>query len=123
MSTEPRTTPDNRFVNREADITDLIPGDRVKVVIDRGRRPTWMVYGGHEPVGLNKFTKCTFIDIPEGYKGEDVDLFRVWESYAKYLQFPGEHIEFDSHHRNLRAVQRGTEGYSSMKTLADMLVK
>lgn len=123
MSTEPRTKPAYRLINREADITDLIPGDRVKVVIDHGRRPTWMVYEGHKPIGLNHSTKCTFIDIPEGYNGEDVDFFRVWESYAKYLQFPGEHMELDYYHRNLRVVKRETDEYQSMKTLADMLVK
>jgi hypothetical protein len=118
---QPRTAPEYRILDRESDIANLIPGDRVIILIDHGRKPRWMVYGGHKPVALNQSTNCAFIELPDGYKGEEVDIFGVWESFVKYLQFPGGHIEFDSYHRNLRAVQAGTEEYALMKNLADML--
>jgi hypothetical protein len=123
MSIGLRTSPAYHFVKQEADIANLISGDRVKVVIDHGKQPKWMVYGGHDTSELESSTICPFIELPEDYEGRDVDFFRVWESYAKYLQFPGEHIEFNSLYLDSKIFKCGTREYQSAKALADRLSK
>lgn len=121
MPVEERTKPAYRIVNRESDISELIPGDRVKVLIEHGRPPKWMVYGGQKPAGLRPSTKCTFIEVPEACQGENIGSFSAWESYVRYLQFDGQ-ILFNSFHREFRTVPRETEEYRLMKQLADMSV-
>lgn len=123
MTNESRIIPNYQFVNREADLSDLIAGDRIKIIFNYGRSPTWMVYCGHQSLALSRETKCTFIDIPEMYNGNEVDLFHLWESYLPYIHFLSGGIKFDSHHINMRDVLKGTDEYTSMKTLVDMLVR
>jgi len=117
--------PGYRLVNRESDLTDLIPGDRVKVSNDK--RIKWMVYQkmdhGEGNEGLNHQSEAFFIQIPDGHKGEDDAQFDLWRSYVKHLQFEKGTVYINYYHRNLTQVKPGTEQHAELKTLADMLVK
>ena len=56
-----RSEPEYRTVASERDISDLIPGDRVPVVLEAGEPCVVMVYGGHFPHPVCAETRCTFI--------------------------------------------------------------
>ncbi len=121
MASEPRTEPKFQLVQREADIANLIPGDRVKVVMNGDRESHWMVYGGHNTPKLERLTKCTFIELPERYPEGEASYFMVWESQLIYLQFSDQGVRFDALHRNLRWIHNGTEEYDGIKNLAYLL--
>ena len=113
------------LISSEADLEDLVPGDRVKVCYDH--RIKQMVYQkmehGEGYKNLNPSSKAFFIEIPDGYEGEVDAKFFLWEIYVRYLQFGDGTIFFNSFHKNLTPVGNKSEQHVELKTLADMLVK
>lgn len=108
-------------MEQEEDIASLIPGDWVFVTVEAGKR-RMMVYAGHG-FPLCKDTKCSFIEIPSGYTGQDVEQFYIWKSNIQDLQFPRGFLTLNSLHKDLDVVRAGTEKYASIKSLCELVIK
>jgi hypothetical protein len=112
--------PELRPVHGRTDISDLIPGDRVFVMISSASDRKLMTYVGHNPAAFDETTLCQFIGLPEGYKGRDVPCFNVWKTELYQLRYRRGSILFPEEHIRMEAVVPETEEYKIMKSLADM---
>ncbi len=115
--------PTYRSVERELDLEDLIPGDRVRVQIAEKIIPMTyekMVHGNGQE-RLNSKSEIYFIEIPGDYNKEDKSVLNVWTSLVKTMQFPDRHIYLDRLHRNIERIDQDHTRYNSVKSLIDLL--
>jgi hypothetical protein len=109
-------SPHYSLIVKKSDLLYLNPGDRVHISIESNcESPQLMVYNG------NNLGKCSFIKIPENYRGEDVETFLIWESDQKFIGFSDTGILLRNQHRNLRVVHRESKEYASVKGLVNCL--
>ena len=113
-----RNKPEYRTVESERDISLLIPGDRVPVVLEAGKPSVIMVYEGHSHHPIRPRTRCAFIEIPTQ---PIFNTFEIWESDLTYLQFPGGSVQFNSLHRSIRFAYQESEEFRSVQQLVDSL--
>lgn len=129
------------IVKQEADLSDLIPGDRVEVMISDKRM--WMTYQGvYEDTKRSNQHDDTTQSIPKDrkYKARQLDQYSrvsfiqevspnhehssliVWTSSLKHLQFGQEGIVYTDHrHRHFTPVKPDAPTYQALKTLVDMV--
>jgi hypothetical protein len=118
------------LIDKEADLMHLVPGDRILVAINQGLLPERMVYASEQLEGVGLLTQCDFIQVPDGYKGEGPEEFKIWSLNPRSLLFPGEYMQMQQPvtmlkegdpNKRSRKVQRGTPEYDHAKSLVDML--
>ena len=122
--------PEKRYINCAAELTQLIPGDRVLVAINPGLRPWCMTYGSEQLEEVNLTTSCKFIQLPRNYSDDPSGDLRVWEVPITKLKFPSEYMQIiqpnkmsreGDPNRMSRRVQQGTPEYERLKSLVDIL--
>lgn len=109
--------PGYRTVNSQEDIANLISGDRVQVLAFANLDVQWMTYANGD---FSENSNNLFIELPRNGEG-DPGILCVHNYATKHLQFPGEHIQFDSEHRSILSFGAPSETYIAMKKLIAML--
>ena len=114
--------PTYQSIQREDHLTQLIPGDRVRVKLEH--HPEYMVYAGMDHgqgnSSLNPYSSILFITVPALYDGQAVP-FSAWRSLVKYLQFGNDCVYFSSMHTNVDKISPEDQQYGTIKNLVDML--
>lgn len=112
-------------IAREADLEQLIPGDRVSAQLYHGRNDQFVFqgidHGEKEKTRINSQSIAYFIELPPGHPTAANTPLYVRKTAVRYLQFDGSNVHFDHLHLDTIRVEPTNPRYDHLKSLIQRL--
>ena len=110
-----------KCINREKDLKNLEPGDRISVKIGTDEKITSMIYIGYKDenyTGTNP--ERLYCNVPEDYRIEEHKPILVWNISDMHTDFPDEcRLRFNSYYLNTKKIKPTSKKYQAIKYIID----